>query len=117
MFQLMAPELFRSATKYNKNVDIYLFGVLVFYILTGGKYPKIGPVEIANGKNATILDCINEISKQLILKCWSSTPEDRPTFNEIIEFIKKKDFMLVDEVKSRSQEMNSFYKTFNCIKK
>ena len=104
----MDPELLRGSTKYNEKVDIYSFGVLVFYILTEGKYPKIGPVEMANGKKATIPDCINEISKQLILKCWSSIPEDRPDFNEIIGFIKKNDFLLIDEVKNRSQEINEF---------
>lgn len=36
-----APEVLNESTKYNEKVDVYSFGVILYFILTRGSYPKI----------------------------------------------------------------------------
>lgn len=83
----MAPELINGSTDYNEKVDVYAFGVLLFLILNHGEFPKIGFVDIGNGKKAEIPNSISSFSKNLINKCWSFKPDDRPSFEEIYETI------------------------------
>ncbi|KAK8889036.1 hypothetical protein M9Y10_033779 [Tritrichomonas musculus] len=96
--KFMAPELLNENEHYNNKVDVYSFGVVAFFILAGGKMPKISFAEQVTGKRAPIPDEINEISQKMINSCWSSQPEERPSFTEIVEMIKNNDFKLIDGI-------------------
>lgn len=54
-----APEVLTESTHYNEKVDVYSFGVIVSYILTGGSYPKICIIDIGLGKKAQIPKSVN----------------------------------------------------------
>ena len=97
----MAPELLLCENEFNQKVDVYSFGVIVFYILTKGK--KI------NAKNSTEDGIvipknkkINEFSCNLINKCCSKLANERPSFAEIAEDIKQNRFELINGVDTSS---------------
>lgn len=106
--KFMAPELLQESTHYTNKVDVYSFGVVVFYILSGGQMPKINIGDQANGKKAPIPSQFNDISRKLINRCWSKNENDRPSFTEIIDFIKKNKFKLIDGVEYSLNEISSF---------
>ncbi|KAK8883177.1 hypothetical protein M9Y10_045827 [Tritrichomonas musculus] len=106
--KFMAPELLQESTHYDGKVDVYSFGVVVFFILTGGQLPKINIVETAMGKKAKIPDSVNNVSRELINKCWSLKPEERPSFSEIIDAIKSSKFKLIDGVEKNISQIESF---------
>ena len=106
--KFMAPEILQESVHYTNKVDVYSFGVVVFYILTGGQMPKISIGDQSLGKQASIPSKINEISRKLIKGCWSKEEKNRPSFSDIIEFIKKNKFQLIDGVESNIDEIKSF---------
>lgn len=106
----MAPELLRNSKKYSQKVDVYSFGVVVFYILTNGGYPDISIVDAGSGKKAEIPDCVNKVSRDLISSCWSSEEDDRPSFAQIIELIKRNNFMLIDGIERKIPQIKNFLK-------
>ncbi|KAK8895401.1 hypothetical protein M9Y10_023864 [Tritrichomonas musculus] len=106
--KFMAPELLNELSSYSNKVDVYSFGVVVFFILTGGELPKISLMEQGNGKKAKIPKEINEVSRDLILRCWSTNAEDRPSFSEIVEFINSKKFSLIDGVEKDIDVIKKF---------
>ena len=106
--KFMAPELLNESSKYSNKVDVYSFGVVVFFILTGGELPKISLADQANGKKAKIPKGINDVSRDLILRCWSTNPDDRPSFNEIADFIKSNNFRLIDGVEKDIAAIKNF---------
>ena len=106
--KFMAPEILNEDKFYNEKVDVYSFGVILFFILTNGEYPKISISEIATGKKANIPININEISRQLILRCWSFKSDDRPSFKDIIEYIKSNNFKLIDGIEYQVPKIKEF---------
>ena len=93
--QFMSPELLQGRKDYDQKVDVYAFGVVVFIILTKGEYPDISIAEVANGKQAPIPSNISSFSSQLIQDCWSSKPNDRPSFSEICDRLKGNEQKLI----------------------
>ena len=90
--KFMAPEILNQDKHYTENVDVYSFGVLVHYILSNGEFPKIIGNEVTVSKN------INDVSKELITRCLSFNPEQRPSFAEIIELINESQLLLIDGI-------------------
>ena len=89
----MAPELIR-AKDYDEKVDVYSFGVVVYIILMKGEYPNINVFDVYEGKKAEIPKEISKFSRNLIDKCWSLDPQDRPSFAQIYDSIKNNYFSL-----------------------
>lgn len=83
--KFMAPELINEEEKYNEKVDIYSFGVLMFFILNDGKMPKITVTQVGIGKKADIPSEFTDFSRNLISSCWNFNPNDRPSFKNICE--------------------------------
>lgn len=107
--QFVAPELLLRERDYTEKIDVYAFGVLVYFILTKGKYPNISIIDVGNGKTAEIPKTINAFSTQLIQQCWEFQPNKRPSFAEIYQRIQQNEFRLIDgldkeliEIKSRA---------------
>ena len=83
-----APEaiLFR---KFNMASDVWSFGVLMWEVMTSGDVPYVDKdnfkllQDIQQGyRLEQPSDCPNQLY-QLMLKCWDSVPEVRPTFSEL----------------------------------
>jgi serine/threonine protein kinase len=113
----MAPELFLNSS-YNKSVDAYSFGMLVweifnqeipFYMLEvadirqrviDGDRPRLNSYSLPTG-----------VSK-MIKSCWSQTSDDRPNFSEIVDQLLDlndniQESKAVDNVKSAGDALDS----------
>ena len=88
--RFMAPELFEendSAIRYNNKVDVYSFGITLIYIITE-QYPDFSLKNIAAGVAPKIKGSVVDWVHELIDRCLSNLPDDRPSFNEIFEIMK-----------------------------
>jgi len=97
----MAPELL-AWEKYDRKVDIYAFGILMFEVAHGGStpYTNVGtgmpgsiPRDdfakkvVAEGFRPTWLHD-DALLKNMAARCWSNNPHDRPEFAEIFELLR-----------------------------
>ena len=92
----MAPEIINENDEYDEKVDVYSFGVLTFFILSGGKMPKIKIPEICSGKKAEIPNEFSQLAKNLIDSCWNFDPNQRPSFDEICTLLEDNEYRLID---------------------
>lgn len=104
--KFMAPEIIDESEDYNEKVDVYSFGVLLFFMLTGGELPKIKMSDKMKGKKAEIPKSFTELSKQLISACWNFNANDRPSFDQIFINIEKNDYKLLELTSSEIEEVN-----------
>lgn len=97
-FAFMAPEVFACGEKYTEKVDEYAFGVILYFCVTNGKYPKYsGP---GNYDKLDLPRSINKVSANIIKTCWSYSPEKRPSFAQILKYIVDNKFMLFDGIEN-----------------
>ncbi|OHT01559.1 hypothetical protein TRFO_31534 [Tritrichomonas foetus] len=69
-----------SKFRLNEKVDVYSFGVLLFYILTNGKYPNLSIGDKIRGQIPKFPRNLNSSTRSLLEKCFSFSPSDRPSF-------------------------------------
>lgn len=93
--KFMAPEILNEEDHYDEKVDVYSFGVLIFFILSGGQLPQIKLFDIPKGKKAEIPSSFTQFSKKLINDCWNLKPKDRPSFQVIVNDIVESNFSLL----------------------
>ncbi|OHT14253.1 hypothetical protein TRFO_15411 [Tritrichomonas foetus] len=86
-FIYMAPELLNEEEHYTEKVDIYSFGIVVYFILTEGKIPKFSLKNILNGEPLTIPVTFDSFYHHIIELCLSYNPASRPSFDELINII------------------------------
>ena len=103
----MAPEIINEEKHYTEKVDVYSFGVLVFFILCG-RMPDITITNIGKGLKAEIPNNINEFSQKLINDCWNFEPESRPSFNEICQRLRNAKFLLLELSENEQNEVLNF---------
>ena len=94
----MAPELFEIDAKYNEKVDVFAFGVIMFYILPNGQTPKYSVPGHYEG--IEFPSRINELSRQIIKQCLMTLPNERPSFKQILKMITINDFLLIDGIEN-----------------
>ncbi|KAK8839729.1 hypothetical protein M9Y10_031434 [Tritrichomonas musculus] len=98
----MAPEVFNNEgdIPYEKSIDVYSFGMLAYQLVTG-KQPfykllknKISSfnflTKVLGGERPTF-DENGDVPKKmqdLLISCWDSNPNARPTFEYIFETLK-----------------------------
>ncbi|KAK8888137.1 hypothetical protein M9Y10_039199 [Tritrichomonas musculus] len=108
--KFMAPEIINEEDYYDEKVDVYSFGVLLFFILSDGQLPKIRIADIFKGKKAEIPSSFTELSKNLIKDCWNLKSKDRPSFQLILEVIEKNRYNLIQLNKAETKNIESFVK-------
>ena len=101
----MAPELFDENAKYNEKVDVYSFGVVMHFVVTKGKIPTFNPKE--RYEELQLPNTINNLSQSIIKQCWSTDPEKRPSFEEIIELTVSNNFMLIDGIENNIPQLKA----------
>ena len=97
--RFMAPELFEekeSVTRYTNKVDVYSFGITLIYIVTE-KYPDFSLKNVVMGVLPKIQGRVVDWVRELIVRCLSSSPDNRPSFSEIFEIIKSHNYDLFSE--------------------
>ena len=105
--KFMAPELLNEE-EYNEKVDVYAFGVLLYYIISHGEMPKITIIQMGNGKKAPIPNSFTELAKQIIDLCWNRNPDERPSFARILEMLQGGDYAIVDLTPAEVKKVKTF---------
>lgn len=111
-YEFMSPELINEEDVTYKT-DVYSFGIIVYYLFVG-KLPqqslaektKKVPIKLPEASDSISQFCIN-----LISKCVSINPDDRPSFEKILEELKSNSYELASEVNKkiiskRNQELD-----------
>ncbi|XP_055866461.1 myoblast growth factor receptor egl-15-like isoform X2 [Biomphalaria glabrata] len=87
-----APESLQSHV-YNVKTDTWSYGIVLWEILHFGTtpYPTMGPHEVVesvqNGfRMPKPQHCSSELY-ELLLRCWHTIPEERPSYQEILEVL------------------------------
>lgn len=93
----MAPEMFvnpyEDLYSYNFLVDIYAYGFFLYEMFSpeikfNGKTKLNNLKNIEKGKRPIRPNDIPDHYWKLINDCWSHNPDDRPTFDEILDILK-----------------------------
>ena len=90
----LAPEVL-SKKPYTKESDIYSFGMIMWEFTTGKKpfhdrpHDEYLMLDILKGERPQITDDTPEFYTELMKKCWDHNPENRPTAEEIFDYIYK----------------------------
>jgi serine/threonine protein kinase len=114
----MAPEIFEFADDNDNDdndgaddvhhditekIDVYAFGLIFYEILFGRRvFPedfsdKQIMYRVIRGKLPDIPGEIPFFVGNLIGRCWSREPDDRPTFSDILSVLRVNEFKLSDE--------------------
>lgn len=98
----ISPEIW-SDGKYSKSSDVYAFAIVVYEIMTCEKafpnsnfYSLIAGV--VNRSRPEFNVFVPDAYKYLIIRCWSHDPEERPTFDEILNELKTNKEYITDDV-------------------
>jgi TPR repeat protein len=99
----MAYETLKGGEATRKS-DVFAFGLILFEVLVetsvfpkGGSIVQLVEMHMQNTRPA-IPDGIHPSIAKIIRKCWSTNPEDRPTFEEIFEVLAKNWFPFFRDV-------------------
>jgi alpha-tubulin suppressor-like RCC1 family protein len=94
-FQWMAPEVIKK-NSYSEKADIFSYGIILWELwVQEPPYKNIDRFEVAKSvatiKNyrPPLNEVIPESIKALISACWDYNPDNRPTFEMIIDFIER----------------------------
>ena len=86
----MSPEV-HDNLPFTPKIDVYSFGMLVYTLTTDeepsfeGNNNMLAVVEkLKQGTRPPIADDVSPYLKNLITRCWSNSPEERPEFAEIV---------------------------------
>ncbi|KAJ4768462.1 Protein kinase [Rhynchospora pubera] len=101
-YRWMAPEMIRHK-RYGHKVDIYSFGLLLWEMVTGRTpYDEMTPVQAAfavvdkNLRPTIPANCAPPL-RALIEQCWSSVPEKRPEFWQIVRLLEQFESVLATD--------------------
>jgi hypothetical protein len=88
----LSPEVINHA-HYTKKSDVYAYGIVLWELWTRKEvHATLSAIQIIakvsnnNLRPAVTLDCI---WKEIMVKCWTTNPIERPEFSIIMEFFKQ----------------------------
>ena len=92
-----APEIFELKEKDFKS-DVYSYAMVAYLIITGEKPFIGGPLSIIKGKQPDLSKIKDRKIKNFLQNCWSSNPEGRPSFDQIISTLTEESFLNLFEI-------------------
>lgn len=95
----MSPEMI-GEKDYDYKTDVYSFGVVLYYIFVGN-LPKYSITDKTNNKPFPLPSQSSSISSlciDIIKKCTKHNPLDRPSFDDILNDLRKNNYSLADYV-------------------
>lgn len=112
----VAPEVY-SNKGYSKSSDVYSFSLIVYELLTGEKpysnlrsSKEIKKYVVDENHRPSFSFPISKCYRQLIEKCWLFDPNQRPTFDEIINELKTNHDFITNEI-----DIQKYQKSINFI--
>lgn len=93
-YRFMAPEIFRHMS-YNETVDVYSYGMILFYLLDGKPpWPTENGLVAATkaaeqGDRPTIPRSWDIKLQGLLQNCWDENPSCRPSFHQILKVLRQ----------------------------
>ena len=98
----MSPEIWTNG-EYSKSSDVYAFAFIVFEIMTFEKpYSNINVFSLAlkvkNSIRPEFKVYVPEAYKNLIIRCWSQEPSNRPMFDQILIELKTNPEYITEKV-------------------
>ena len=100
----LAPEVYLNH-EYSKLSDVYSYGLIVYEIITGEKPfdEHISPKEIKQmicdeKRRPKLTESISKAYCDLIQRCWSQNPEERPSFESILNEFKTNPDFIIDQI-------------------
>ena len=91
----MAPEMIKGG--YDHKVDVYSFAVVLYQLFTSTieldrvwRYRRVSTLlsAVSQGARLKRVATIPDFYWDLICKCWSQDPRDRPSFVEIVKYLR-----------------------------
>ena len=107
--KFMAPENINEE-EYDEKVDVYSFGVLVFFVLNNGDLSSIKIGDIFKGKKFAIPEKFTSFAKQLISDCCSLDANARPSFKDILDRMESNKYILTSLSPSEMKEVELMIK-------
>ena len=104
--RFMAPEIFEEnddGITYTNKVDVYSFGIMLIFIIAD-VYPKFNLKNALIGVMPQLPEKIVGWVRDLIVKCLSPSPDERPSFDEILQILKSNNYDLFTE---KSEKLTS----------
>lgn len=91
-YRFMAPEVYRHED-YTETVDIYSYGMILYYLLSGrppwATMNGLKAVERAanDGDRPNVPRDWDERLSMLLQQCWDENPTARPSFKQVLEVL------------------------------
>lgn len=115
-FQYMAPEV--SDGRYSNKVDVFSFSIIFYEVLTqSNAYNNINTCScdffsrVRQGFRPDDTILTSDFIRNFLIRCWSPDPAERPTFQEIVEMMKRDDFKQAMQADAR--EVSSYLSTLD----
>ena len=86
----------------DEKIDVYSFVVLVYFIISGGQLPDTSFSELFQGKTPQVPPSFSPNTKEIIEFCCNINPHVRPSFSEIVDYLKNEKCISNDFIKIRT---------------
>jgi serine/threonine protein kinase len=97
--QYRAPELWENDV-YTEKVDIFSFALILYEMVVGRKvFSVLSQAQLCRrvltADRAEIPETMDSFTAELIDRCWSQYPTERPSFDNIYEQLRRHDFCIM----------------------
>lgn len=108
----LAPEIIEG-NHFESSADVYSFGFLMYEVITGKQSSLDGAntsyqvfLKSTEGVRPEIPSFVKKPIKDMIDRCWSCDPDNRPTFDELFQKLAYDPNFLLDDVDT--EKLNSY---------